>query len=114
MADQQAPRYTGVAFIDKGIEHVRNFFEPPICKMPGCNKQCFVENDGRVHDFCGKTHAREFERQKRQKALYPKSTGGASGWGSSGYGNTFNNAGACHGGSMSGPSHTRSGATYGM
>ena len=28
-----------------------------ICKYPNCERECYIEN-GRVHDFCGRTHAR--------------------------------------------------------
>ena len=30
------------------------------CKLPGCTRLCYVENDGRVHDFCGRTHATQY------------------------------------------------------
>ena len=30
---------------------------PGQCKIPGCTKPCFVEKNGRAHEFCGKTHA---------------------------------------------------------
>eukprot|EP01119_Soliformovum_irregulare_P024448 TRINITY_DN8765_c0_g1_i1.p1 TRINITY_DN8765_c0_g1~~TRINITY_DN8765_c0_g1_i1.p1 ORF type:complete len:231 (-),score=34.39 TRINITY_DN8765_c0_g1_i1:28-720(-) len=30
----------------------------PICKRAGCGRQVFIEQ-GRVHDYCGATHARE-------------------------------------------------------
>ena len=29
----------------------------PTCKIPNCSKPCYVEKGGRVHDFCGKSHA---------------------------------------------------------
>lgn len=29
------------------------------CKYPGCNKPCFRELNGRVHDYCGRTHANQ-------------------------------------------------------
>eukprot|EP00961_Rhodomonas_salina_P094525 1271936-Rhodomonas_salina.1 len=33
------------------------------CKLVGCDSLVFVDHDsGQVHDFCGKTHAEEFER----------------------------------------------------
>ena len=31
---------------------------PRICRLPGCNKPCFVEGS-KVHDYCGRTHAKE-------------------------------------------------------
>lgn len=30
------------------------------CKLAGCNKPVYVESSGRVHDFCGRTHAAAF------------------------------------------------------
>lgn len=83
-----------------------------LCRMPGCNQQCFIER-GRVHDFCGKTHAREykamteeFERQKvREKRTKLFSFG-------SGRGSSHSNSSAI--GAGGGWSQTRSGATYGM
>ena len=119
MASQQGGRYyTGVGFIDKGIGHVMNLLSDqlPVCKMPGCNKQCYVENDGRVHDFCSKTHAREFQQQKmmrdkRLKAVqHGQSTGGHGGW----QGPHSYCTAAAYGTGPSGPSYTRSGTPYGM
>lgn len=118
MASQQGGRYTGVGFIDKGIEHMVNFFSDQ-CKMPGCNKQCYVENNGRVHDFCSRTHATQFKamkdaekqqqvvRGKRLNAVqHGQSSGGYGGWSGQ------HSAAACHYGT-SGPSCTRSGTPYG-
>ncbi|CAI8018709.1 N-glycosidase YbiA [Geodia barretti] len=34
----------------------------PTCRFPGCARPCYVESYGRVHDFCGRTHANEFAR----------------------------------------------------
>ena len=34
----------------------------PTCRFPGCARPCYVETYGRVHDFCGRTHASEFAR----------------------------------------------------
>ena len=31
---------------------------PAICRLPGCNKPCYVEGT-KVHDYCGRTHARQ-------------------------------------------------------
>ena len=31
------------------------------CKLPGCQMPRFVERDGRVHDFCNRTHAEQFK-----------------------------------------------------
>ena len=31
-----------------------------MCKLAGCNKPVYVESSGRVHDFCGRTHAVAF------------------------------------------------------
>ena len=65
--------------LDKGFTKVVGFFDidpdpdpsKRVCKMPGCDKLCYVENDGRIHDFCGKGHANEYramkEEERRQK-----------------------------------------------
>ena len=34
----------------------------PTCKLPGCNRTCYVESYGRVYDFCGRTHAQEYSK----------------------------------------------------
>ena len=125
MASQQGAggRYTGFSIIDKGIGHVMNFLsdQPPECKMPGCNKRCYVENNGHIHDFCGKTHAGEYKamkdaerqqkmmRDKRLKAVQhgQSSVGGHGGW----PGHSSSMAVTQYG---TGPSRTRSGAPYGM
>jgi ribA/ribD-fused uncharacterized protein len=39
-----------------GASHV------PTCKYPGCSRPCYRESYGRVHDFCGRTHAQEYSR----------------------------------------------------
>ena len=76
MSGTQGPRqFTGITFLDKGIAGVVEFFDPTsrVCKLPGCNKLCYVENDGFVHDFCGRSHALEHKAMKdkaeRQKML---------------------------------------------
>ena len=28
-----------------------------VCSLPGCSKPCYVEPHGRIHDYCGRTHA---------------------------------------------------------
>ena len=35
-----------------------------LCSMPGCDKHCYVEKDGRIHDYCSKTHAEEHKKMK--------------------------------------------------
>ena len=42
-----------------------------ICKLPGCQRPCYVEFDGRVHDFCGRTHAQQYltERARSSRAV---------------------------------------------
>ena len=37
----------------------------PMCGLPGCTKSCFVETNGRVHDFCGTRHRDEFNSASR-------------------------------------------------
>ncbi|CAM9652716.1 unnamed protein product [Scytosiphon promiscuus] len=36
---------------------------PATCQLPGCSKLCFVETNGRIHDFCSRTHAEQGRRQ---------------------------------------------------
>ena len=31
----------------------------PTCSLPSCTLPVFVEEDGRIHDYCGQTHDRE-------------------------------------------------------
>lgn len=44
------------------------FFRParskPVCRLDGCSRPRFEEPaTGRIHDFCGRSHARAFEEQ---------------------------------------------------
>ena len=52
-----------------------NLFYPdefiPICALDGCNKKVFVENDGNMYDFCGRTHAR---LAKERSSIKPSSS----------------------------------------
>ena len=36
----------------------------PHCKFPGCAKPCYKEPSGRVHEFCGRTHAQQYMASK--------------------------------------------------
>lgn len=45
---------------------------PSQCKIPGCTKACFVEK-GRVHEFCGRSHAELYKKQQKQQAPQPTS-----------------------------------------
>ena len=38
------------------------------CKFPGCYKPCFREPGGRVHDFCGRTHAQQYSIASKSTA----------------------------------------------
>lgn len=40
----------------------------PKCKIHTCNKPCYVEKGGRVHDFCGKSHADLYKKTMAQQA----------------------------------------------
>jgi len=33
-----------------------------MCKFPGCDKPCYVEPNGKVHDYCGRTHANQAKK----------------------------------------------------
>ena len=35
-----------------------------VCSLAGCSRPCFLEPSGRVHDFCGLTHARAFDSKR--------------------------------------------------
>jgi len=39
----------------------RNSKKMTSCKYPGCLRACFVETSGKVHDFCGRTHAQAYQ-----------------------------------------------------
>ena len=41
------------------------------CKLPGCQKACFMEVSGRVHDFCCKAHALTYTQQPNQPTARP-------------------------------------------
>ena len=95
---------------------VEFFYPPPICKMPGCNKQGYVENNGYVHEFCGKTHAREYKAMKdadKQKMMRDKRLKAVQHGGWQGQHSYSAAAAAPAYGSYDG-SYTRSGASYGM
>ena len=120
MAGQQG---LGVGYV---IKKVVGFLTPevPVCQMSGCKKPCYVENNGHVHDFCGKTHAREFKtmkdaerqqgimREARLKAVQHSHNTGGHGTGWQGY--PSYSMMAASGSGPSGPSCTRSGAPYGI
>ncbi|MEC8503113.1 MAG: hypothetical protein VXY70_06025, partial [Actinomycetota bacterium] len=38
-----------------------------LCKLPGCNRPRYVETHGRMHDFCGQSHADEFMRLQSRR-----------------------------------------------
>lgn len=37
------------------------------CKLPGCDKPCHVESNGRAHDFCSKAHAITYTKQQQRQ-----------------------------------------------
>ena len=43
--------------------------------MPGCEKHCYIEKDGRVHDYCSKTHAEEHKAMKGSWFSWPWTSG---------------------------------------
>ena len=80
--------------------------------MPGCNQPCYVEH-GRIHDFCGRSHARDYQammaefqqqrvRESRLKAVTRNSSSGGSSYAAA----TASNR------STFGSSHTWSGGMY--
>ncbi|CAM9153578.1 unnamed protein product [Hapterophycus canaliculatus] len=44
---------------------VRQAPRPATCQLPGCSKPCFVEANGRIHDYCNGTHAQQALPQTR-------------------------------------------------
>ena len=40
-----------------------------ICALESCDKPCYVENDGHVHDYCGKGHAHD--HRLRIESIWP-------------------------------------------
>ena len=73
--EEDQSRYAGISWIKTGIKKFVNYFDggPPECKMPGCKQRCYVEDDGRVHEFCGRSHAKEYrameEEAERQEQM---------------------------------------------
>ena len=117
MSGTQGPRYTGIAFVDKVV----GFFDPAnsVCKLPGCNKLCYVENNGHIHDFCGRSHALEYKAKKdeaeRQKMLQKQQK--ARGQHGNGVGHHMSQGGVgvgCQCMSGAGANHPGAAATYGM
>ena len=55
-------------FIARGISLILRAVVPPDqqCILQGCTKHKYVEPSGRVHDFCGRTHSREYAKQQQQ------------------------------------------------
>ena len=49
-----------------------------MCGLPGCSKPCYVER-GRIHDFCGRTHATEHATMMDAVVASKKSKGKGSG-----------------------------------
>ena len=41
------------------------------CKLQGCIRLKYVEPGGRVHDFCGRTHANQYAMQQNPSKLTP-------------------------------------------
>ena len=42
------------------------------CKLTGCTRPRYVEPGGRVHDFCGRTHANQYATQQNPSKLTPR------------------------------------------
>ena len=41
---------------------------PKTCRYPRCQRPCYVERDGRVHDFCGRTHADRYRAEQTRSS----------------------------------------------
>ena len=68
--EEDRASYTGISLniIKTGFKKFVNLFDggPPECKMPGCKQRCYVEDDGYVHDFCGRSHAKEYRAMEEE------------------------------------------------
>ena len=40
-----------------------------VCKLPGCNRPRYVEQGVKVHDYCGRRHAQQYQQQYGNKTL---------------------------------------------
>ena len=49
-----------------------------VCSLPGCSKPCYVEPRGRIHDYCGRTHASEHAAMMGGKKSKSKGNGSKS------------------------------------
>ena len=62
-----------VTYFDKTPEALTTV---KVCKLPGCDNPAYTDKDGWEHDFCGKTHAREYrsmeEAAQRQNYKIPR------------------------------------------
>ena len=69
MAGRGGYRTTNPSLFDKSVQKIVSFFDPShgVCKLPGCNKPRYIENNGRPYDFCGKSHAEEYRRAKEEE-----------------------------------------------
>ncbi len=41
-----------------------NVGKTPLCKFPRCFNSCYVEDNGRIHDYCNRSHAGEHKKMK--------------------------------------------------
>ena len=44
-----------------------------ICALESCDKPCYIENNGHVHDYCGQGHAKDHRR--RIESVWPGTHG---------------------------------------
>ena len=53
--------------ISCGINKIKILFDPQkTCKFPNCKKPCYIQN-GTAYDFCGLTHAKEYNSINQNK-----------------------------------------------
>ena len=41
---------------------------PKTCRYNRCQRPCYVERDGRVHDFCGRAHADQYRAEQNRSS----------------------------------------------
>ena len=60
------------------------YYQPPVplgspqkCAIPECPRPCYMEEGGKIHECCGRTHAEEYRRRcsQQQCQLYRNYTG---------------------------------------
>ena len=46
-----------------------------MCNLPGCMEPCYVENHGRTHDYCKRSHAQQHRKMQEAAQRQLRSRG---------------------------------------